>query len=146
MVKSYVFVEFLCADGIKVRGEDCYGLVHSLRGPFLWVCQLDDLAPLVQVGNHLECLGHLAASVCRKNLANLTIHSSDFGVINGLGVDFFQLILQLFLPRLFAHMIISKPQNVQNVNLILIGRLMEVLFRRNEFDIFLLGLLVLFSF
>ncbi len=85
----YVFVEFLSADGIEVRGEDSHGLVHGLRSPFLRMGELDDFAPLVQVRNHLEGLGHFATSICSKNLPNLTIHSSNFWVVNRLRVDLF---------------------------------------------------------
>ncbi len=34
-------------------------LVHGMRGPVLWVSQVQDVLPVLQVGDDLEGLGHL---------------------------------------------------------------------------------------
>lgn len=66
--------------GIEVGDEQARGLVHSVRAPFLWVCQEQDLLPVLQVGNDFEGLGNLASCESAHDLAYCLVDFYHFGV------------------------------------------------------------------
>ena len=119
---------------------------HSLRGPFFRMGQSDNLSPLVKIGNNFKGFRNFSASISGKDSADLSIDSSDFGIIDWLWVYFFELVLKLLFPCLFAHGFVIETQKVENVDLLLVGRLVEIFLWCHQIDIFLFSLLILLSF
>ncbi len=66
--------------GIEVGDEQACGLVHSMRAPFLWVCQKQDFLPVLQVRNDFEGLGHLASCESAHDLAYCLVDFHHLGV------------------------------------------------------------------
>jgi len=66
--------------GIEVGDEQACGLIHSVRAPFLWVCQEQHLLPVLQVGNDFEGLGNLASCKSAHDLAYCLVDFHHFGV------------------------------------------------------------------
>lgn len=69
--------------GIEVGNEQAGGLVHSMGAPMLWVCQEQNLFPVLQVGNDLEGFGHLASRETAHDLSNSMIDLNHLGVKAG---------------------------------------------------------------
>lgn len=66
--------------GIEVGNEESGSLIHSVGAPVLWVCQEQDLLPILKVGNDLEGFGHLASCEAAHDLAHSMIDFNHLGV------------------------------------------------------------------
>ena len=66
--------------GIQVGNEEAGSLIHSVGAPVLWVCQEQDLLPILEVGNDLEGFGHLASCEAAHDLAHSMIDFDHLGV------------------------------------------------------------------
>ncbi len=108
--------------------------------------QLQNLPPLIQIRNHLECLWHLTATISRKYLPDLPINPPNFRIVYRLLIHLLQLTLQLLLPSLLSHILLPQSQYVQNVDFLLVWGLLKFLLWCYQLDVLLLCLLLLFSF
>lgn len=123
---NYFFVELFCSNRVEVWCENVDGLEHGLWCPLLRMSELQNLSPFVQIRNNLECFWNFSASVGGKDFSNLSINSSDFWIINGLRVNLLKFFFQFLFPNIFSHTCITKTQDVENVNFLLIWWCMEI--------------------
>lgn len=143
---NYLFVKFFSSNRVEIWGENIDSLKHSLRSPFLRVSKCQYFSPFVKIRNYFKGSRYFSTSISGKNPTNFTINSSYFWVINWLFIDLFKFLLQFFLPSLFSHIsIITKTQNIENVDFLYVWRCLEILLRSNKLNVLLFSLLILSS-
>lgn len=65
---------------VEIGDEEASGLVDSMGAPLLRVCQEQNFLPVLEVGDDLEGLGHLASCEPAHDLAHCLVHGHHLWV------------------------------------------------------------------